>query len=166
MGLNVTTVSITLALVQVGAIVGRLWSGRWTDRRNNRGVFLKACALLCALAFLGLSLAVSLVGTALAAATVILPIAVLAAGVVASIWHGVAYAELANVAGVQRAGTALAMGNTGVFLVLFATPIAASAAVSHWGWSSLWALCALCALAAAVLFPGTARRSLAVTAAP
>lgn len=165
-GLKVTTVSIVLALVQLGAIVGRLWSGRWTDRMNNRRVFLKACALFSALAFLGLSLAVLLLGTALAAATVVLPIAVLAAGVVASIWHGVAYAELATVAGIQRAGTALAMGNTGVFLVLFVTPIAASAAVSHWGWSSLWALCALCALAAAALFPGTARRSHTVTAAP
>lgn len=166
LGVGAMTVSIILALVQVGAIVGRLWSGRWTDRRNNRRAFLKGCAVLSALTFVGLGIAVPLLDSSPVAAALLLPAAVLVAGVMASVWHGVAYAELAAVAGIQRAGTALAMGNTGVFLVLFATPVAATAAVSHWGWGMLWGLCGGCALAAAALFPAVSGRSRTLAATP
>jgi MFS family permease len=68
-------------------------------------------------------------------------------------------------AGAERCGTALAMGNTGVFLVLFGTPLVASALVTHWGWGTLWLACALCGLAAAGLFPRVVRASLAKEAA-
>ena len=71
--------------------------------------------------------------------------------------HGVGYAELATQAGAERSGTALAMGNTGVFLVLFGTPIVASALVAHWGWGTLWLGCAVCGVAAAALFPRVVR---------
>ena len=152
-GLNVTAISLILALVQIGAIIGRLWSGRWTDRHNNRRAYLKVCARLSALAFLALSIAVIAFAKTPSMANIALPITLLVAGIMVSVWHGVAYAELATLAGTQRSGTALAMGNTGVFLVLFLTPVAASATVSLWGWGSLWALCALCALVAAGLFP-------------
>lgn len=152
LALNATTTSLALALVQAGAIIGRLWSGRWTDRHNNRLAYLKACALLSALAFLALSVAVSALGQTPSIASVVLPATLLAAGIMVSVWHGVAYAELATLAGTQRSGTALAMGNTGAFLMLFLTPVVASAAVSHYGWAMLWALCAFCALIAASLF--------------
>ncbi|MGI4839949.1 MAG: MFS transporter [Janthinobacterium lividum] len=156
-GLQVTTVSIILAVVQLGAIVGRLWSGRWTDRHNNRRPYLKGCALFTALAFTGLSGAVHWLTVPSSLASVVLPVALLLAGVMTSIWHGVGYAELATQAGAERSGTALAMGNTGVFLVLFGTPIVASALVAHWGWGTLWLGCAVCGVAAAGLFPRVVR---------
>ena len=81
-----------------------------------------------------------------------LPVVLIVAGTLVSIWHGVAYAELATLAGAQRSGTAIAMGNSGAFLGLFLAPLVASAAVSQWGWGALWALCAVCALVAALLF--------------
>ncbi|MDI9653789.1 MFS transporter, partial [Burkholderia cenocepacia] len=44
------------------------------------------------------------------------------AGICVSAWHGVAYTELATLAGANHAGTALGMANTIVYLGLFATP--------------------------------------------
>lgn len=152
LGLGITTVSIILALVQVGAVVGRLWSGRWTDRHNNRDAYLKGCALATAAAFALLGLAAHWLPGGSGLTQGLLALLMLLAGVTTSIWHGVGYAQLATRAGAQRSGTALAMGNTGVFLVLFATPIVAAATVSHWGWGWLWGLCALCGLVAARLF--------------
>ena len=151
-GLSVATASLVLAVIQAGAIVGRLWSGHWTDQRNNRPTFLKACALFSAAAFLGLSIASGVLPMPCALASVVLPVVLIVAGTLVSIWHGVAYAELATLAGAQRSGTAIAMGNSGAFLGLFLAPLVASAAVSQWGWGALWALCALCALVAALLF--------------
>ena len=121
---------------------------------------------MSALTFVGVGIAVPLLDSSPVAAALLLPAAVLVAGVMASVWHGVAYAELAAVAGIQRAGTALAMGNTGVFLVLFATPVAATAAVGHWGWGMFWGLCGVCALVAAALFPAVSGRSRTVAATP
>ena len=163
LGLSVTTVSLVLVLIQIGAVIGRLWSGHWTDRLNNRRAYLKGCAFFCAAAFAGLSIAASMLETPSLLASITLPVAVILAGIVVSIWHGVAYAELATLAGAQRSGTALSMGNSGVFLGLFLTPIAASATVSHWGWGTLWALCAVCGLIAAGLFAQASGKVTALT---
>ncbi|UNO25988.1 MULTISPECIES: hypothetical protein [Pseudomonas syringae group] len=67
--------------------------------------------------------------------------------------RGVAYTELATLAGASRAGTALAMGNTCVFVVLFATPIAASSLMTHFSWGVVWLAAAFCALLTVPLFP-------------
>ncbi|MFX7816484.1 MFS transporter, partial [Acinetobacter baumannii] len=45
-------ISVLLTLVQVGAAVARIASGRWTDRRGQRRPYLRACALGSALLFL------------------------------------------------------------------------------------------------------------------
>ncbi|MFO2462767.1 MFS transporter [Pseudomonas sp. 15FMM2] len=42
--LSISLVSATLAAIQIGAIVSRIWSGHWTDKHNNRRGYLKACA--------------------------------------------------------------------------------------------------------------------------
>ena len=151
-GLSVTTASLILALIQAGAIVGRLWSGHWTDRRNNRRAYLKGCAVFSAGAFWALCIATCVLPIPSTVASVALTFALILAGTLVSIWHGVAYAELGTLAGARRSGTAIAMGNCGAFLGLFLTPIAASTIVSHWGWGALWVVCAVCALAAAALF--------------
>ncbi|MCF6620861.1 hypothetical protein IHV43_26925, partial [Escherichia coli] len=57
--INITLVSATLAVIQIGAIVSRIWSGRWTDKNKNRRSYLKACAWLSTLTFLALSGTVS-----------------------------------------------------------------------------------------------------------
>jgi hypothetical protein len=74
-------------------------------------------------------------------------------GLCASAWHGVAFTELATLAGTQRAGTALAMGNTGAFMTLFVTPLTIPLLLSAGSWPAVWAAASLCALAAIPVFP-------------
>lgn len=155
--LNITLVSATLAVIQVGAIVSRIWSGRWTDKNKNRRSYLKACAWLSTVTFLLLGVTVSAtsfygMGESPLASALIIGVMVVA-GISVSAWHGVAYTELATLAGASRAGTALAMGNTCVFVVLFATPIAASALMTHFSWGTVWLAAAFCALLTVPLFP-------------
>lgn len=156
-GVDIAVVSATLAVIQAGSIVSRLWSGRWTDKHNNRRSYLKTCAWLSAFTFLVLGVTVGVLSanglnTSPFAAWLIIA-AMIVAGITVSAWHGVAYTELATLAGASRAGTALAMGNTCVFVVLFLTPIAASALMSHLSWAAVWLAAAGCALAAVPLFP-------------
>lgn len=155
--LNITLVSATLAVIQIGAIVSRIWSGHWTDKNKNRRSYLKTCAWLSAVTFLLLGTTVSVASafgmseTPLASALIIGVMVV--AGISVSAWHGVAYTELATLAGTNRAGTALAMGNTCVFVVLFATPIIASVLMTYFSWSTVWLSAAFCALLTVPLFP-------------
>lgn len=155
--LNITLVSAILAVIQIGAIVSRIWSGHWTDKNKNRRSYLKTCAWLSAVTFLLLGTTVSVASsfgmseTPLASALIIGVMVV--AGISVSAWHGVAYTELATLAGTNRAGTALAMGNTCVFVVLFATPIIASVLMTYFSWSTVWLSAAFCALLTVLLFP-------------
>jgi hypothetical protein len=77
-------------------------------------------------------------------------------GVSASAWHGVAFTELATLAGTRRAGTALAMGNTFAFLTLFVTPLTIPLLLSAGSWPLVWAVGSACALIALPVFPRTA----------
>lgn len=153
---DIAVVSAVLAIIQVGAIIGRIWSGRWTDRHRNRLSYLTMCAWLSALSFLTLGLTVSAINasglntSAYAMALIIL--VMVAAGICVSVWHGVAYTELASLAGASRAGTALAMGNTAVFVALFLTPVTVSVLLSQTSWCGVWLAAASCALATVPMF--------------
>ncbi|MFP1813066.1 MFS transporter [Lonsdalea quercina] len=159
--IDVVLVSICLAVIQVGAMISRIWSGRWTDKNKNRKNYLQICTLLSIAAFFLLSVLVwfwptlphGRANAALLAALFIL------SGVVVSAWHGVAYTELASMAGAKRAGTALAMGNTSVFVVMFITPIAIPWLQTHFSWSSVWLASALCAIVAQSFFPKVQKKS-------
>ncbi|MFH7445148.1 MFS transporter, partial [Pseudomonas syringae pv. tagetis] len=50
----ITLISTTLAIIQIGAIVIRIWSGRWTDKNKYRLIYLNSCAWLMTLTFLAL----------------------------------------------------------------------------------------------------------------
>ena len=144
-------ITATMVFVQVGAMVMRVWSGRWTDRRRNRPAYLRACSGLSVLLFAGLALLV-LLGGAHAADSSALRIALIvllgASGVCVSAWHGVAYTELATLAGAARAGTALGMANTSVFLVCFVTPFSIPHLMALQGWPLVWLAASACALVA------------------
>ena len=144
-------VTATMVFTQIGAMVMRVWSGRWTDRRRNRPAYLRACSLLSAGLFAALAALVLAAGTpaadawALRAALVVL---LGACGVCVSAWHGVAYTELATLAGAARAGTALGMANTSVFLVCFVTPFSIPHLLTLQGWTLVWLAASACALVA------------------
>lgn len=144
-------VTATMVFTQIGAMVMRVWSGRWTDRRRNRPAYLRVCSLLSAGLFAALAALVLAAGTpaadawALRAALVVL---LGACGVCVSAWHGVAYTELATLAGAARSGTALGMANTGVFLVCFVTPFSIPHLLTLQGWTLVWLAASACALLA------------------
>lgn len=145
------TITAAMVAVQVGAMVTRVWSGRWTDRRRNRPAYLRACSGLSVLLFLALAL-LALAGGAHAADAPALRLALVlllaACGICVSAWHGVAYTELATLAGAARAGTALGMANTSVFLVCFVTPSSIPHLLALQGWPLVWLAASACALVA------------------
>ena len=138
-GLGLGHISAAMALVQLGAMGLRIWSGRWTDRRGNRPRFLRACALFSAGAFLALS-ALTLVASNTHPWGLGWPLCSLLvlSGLIVSAWHGVAYAELGTRAGAAQSGTALGMANTSVFVVCFLTPLVIPHLLALQGWPLVW----------------------------
>ena len=150
---GVLLISATMAALQAGAAIARVWSGGWTDRRGNRRAYMRACCLITAGLFAVLALATVVAGAHFAASTAVLTVLILLGGVSASAWHGVAFTELATLAGTRRAGTALAMGNTFAFSTLFLTPLVIPLLLSVGSWPLVWALASACALIALPVFP-------------
>jgi MFS family permease len=153
---GVLAISVTMAAVQTGAAIARVSSGAWTDRRGNRRAYMRACSVLTAVLFALLALVTGLADMHHAALTAVLALMIVVGGVSASAWHGVAFTELATRAGTSRAGTALAMGNTCVFLTLFVTPLAIPPLLSLGSWPMVWAVASACALIALPVFPRAA----------
>ncbi|CAB3801866.1 MFS transporter [Paraburkholderia fynbosensis] len=162
---GVLAISVTMAAVQTGAAIARVWSGSWTDRRGNRRAYMRACSLLTAMLFASLALATGLAGPHHTAITTLFALMVVLGGVSASAWHGVAFTELATLAGTNRAGTALAIGNTCVFLTLFLTPLGIPPLLSVGSWPMVWAVASACALLALPVFPRAMPRSRAAAGA-
>jgi len=146
--------SISLVAIQLGAMVSRIWSGHWTDKNKNRKRYLKTCSILSIAAFLVLACSGSMLSEFPPhLATTFLIIIFIISGVLISAWHGVAYTELAAMAGSKYVGTALAMGNTLVFIVLFLTPLIVPYLATHFSWTSVWSVATFCAIYSYVSFP-------------
>lgn len=158
-------ITAAMVAVQVGAMVMRVWSGRWTDRRRNRPAYLRGCALLSLLLFAALG-ALTLSGamaTQTSAGRIGLLVLLTLAGISVSAWHGVAYTELATLAGAARAGTALGMANTSVFLFCFVTPLLIPHLLTLQGWPLVWFVAGGCALAAMpLMLPARVRQGQAI----
>ncbi|MEN5166614.1 MFS transporter [Achromobacter kerstersii] len=152
---GISTLTAVMVAVQLGAMVARIAAGRWTDRHGNRRAFLRRCVQLSFVLFAALgALAWAINDTASAPLAVTAVACLLAvAGICASAWHGVAYTELATLAGAKRAGTALGLANTCVYLGLFLTPLAIAHGVAASSWPLVWAVAGLCMLAALPLLP-------------
>jgi len=146
------TTTVTMVSVQVGAMGMRVWSGRWTDRRRNRPGFMRACTALCIVLFAAMA-AFSWWGAAAdaghgGALRIALVILLGATGICVSAWHGVAYTELATLVGPSRAGTALGMANTSVFIFMFLAPVLVPRLLALQGWPWVWLAGSACALVA------------------
>ncbi|MGN8191645.1 MFS transporter [Burkholderia sp. 22088] len=147
--LGLAGISAAMVVLQLGAMVMRVWSGRHTDRHGNRRAYLRGSVLVAAGSFTLLSAATA--GSPHVPLAAIVAILVFA-GVCVSAWHGVAYTELATLAGANHAGTALGMANTVVYLGLFATPLAIPPLLAVSSWSVVWLAAALVAGATYPLF--------------
>ncbi|MDX8539122.1 MFS transporter [Mesorhizobium sp. M4B.F.Ca.ET.215.01.1.1] len=150
-GLGTLATSASLAAVQTGAMVMRVWSGRYTDRHGNRRPFLRLCSALSALAFAVLWLLV-LTAAGRPALMAALPVVLVVAGIAVSTWHGVAYTELATLAGPGHVGTALSLANSFVFVGFCLVPIAIPGLLHLWAWPGVWLAAAGCALIAWPIF--------------
>ncbi|VWB74336.1 MFS transporter permease [Burkholderia pseudomultivorans] len=148
--LDLAAISAAMVALQLGAMAMRVWSGRYTDRHGNRRAYLRGSVLVAAGAFALLAAATA--GSPRVPLAAIVAILVFA-GICVSAWHGVAYTELATLAGANHAGTALGMANTIVYLGLFATPLAIPPLLAASSWSAVWLAAALCAAATWPLFP-------------
>jgi len=153
--LGTAGISATMASVQIGAMIMRVWSGRYTDRRGNRRAYLRGSTLVAAATFAVLAAIVEF-GHAESVAPIVGVIVI--AGVCISAWHGVAYAELATLAGPARAGTALGMANTVVYLGLFLVPIVLARLLAASSWTLVWFVAGLIPLVVYPLFPRPVRR--------
>ncbi|AZS78986.1 MFS transporter [Achromobacter spanius] len=160
---GIGTLTAVMVAVQLGAMVARIASGRWTDRHGNRRAYLRRCAQFSFLLFAGLGAVAWAVSGAPTAAGAVFAMAGLlaAAGICASAWHGVAYTELATLAGAARTGTALGMANSCVYLGLFLTPLAIPHVVAASSWPAAWVLAGVLMLAALPLLPRPALRQAA-----
>jgi len=167
---GLATITATMVFTQVGAMVMRVWSGRRTDRRRNRPAYLRACSALSVALFAALAVLVMAAGPHTAdslALRIALVVLLGVSGVCVSAWHGVAYTELATLAGAARAGTALGMANTSVFLVCFVTPFSIPHLLAFQGWPMVWLAASTCALVAMPLLvprPAASDQKLAKTA--
>ncbi|MBB3179195.1 MFS transporter [Variovorax sp. Sphag1AA] len=153
-------ITATMVGLQLGAMAMRVWSGRWTDRRQNRPAYLRACSVLSAVLFAALGLTTHFVSDATVASLAtqtLLVLLVLACGVCVSAWHGVGYTELATLSGPARAGTALGMANTSVFVVCFITPWSIPHLLAWRDWPMVWFTAAACSLIALPLLANVSR---------
>jgi MFS family permease len=146
--------SLTILAVQVGGATARVWSGRWTDRRANRRPYVRGVGVITAVAFGGAAVLVH-------APTIVVAIALVVGGLLASAWHGVAYTEIASMAGADRAGTALGLENTTVFAAAFLTPVLIPVLLGVTSWPVVWLAAGICSLLAVPLAPRAIRPALA-----
>lgn len=159
---SIAATTAAMVALQGGAMATRVWSGRWTDRHGNRRRYLRFCAALSALAFALLAGVVLSLAQLPARPSYAMPVLVTLlalCGICVSAWHGVAYTELATLAGSRHAGTALGMANTSVFAVCFVTPLAIPYLLACVSWPGVWLAGTGCALLAFQLFPRPASRN-------
>lgn len=152
---GLAAISACMVTVQLGAAAMRIWSGRWTDRRGNRRGYLRACSLLGALIFALLAL-MAAAGSASpqmpAWMNAAIVVTLVAGGICVSAWHGVAYTELATLAGADHVGTALGLGNSFVFLMFFLTAQAVPVLLAWQSWPAVWLAGSACAMLAWPVF--------------
>ena len=148
---GVMAISATMGAIQLGAMAMRVWSGRHTDRRGNRRAYLRGSVIVASMSFVVLAAAIA---SGAARAPLLLSTMLVFAGICVSAWHGVAYTELATLAGTARAGTALGMANTAVYAGFFVTPLVIPQVLAISSWPVVWLAAGACASLAWLLFPG------------
>ncbi|GGK88328.1 MFS transporter [Planomonospora parontospora subsp. parontospora] len=149
-GAGVALASLTVLIAQLGGGAARIWTGRHSDRHGDRHggrrTLIRGIGTLTAVAMAGAAV--------LTHAPTPLTVAALAlGGLLANAWHGVAYTEIAAMAGADRAGTALGLEGTTVFAAAFLTPLLIPVVLDAASWQAVWALAAAAPLLAVPLVP-------------
>ncbi|CCH35430.1 Permease, MFS-type [Saccharothrix espanaensis DSM 44229] len=148
-GVAVGTAAALLAVSQVLGGLGRLGTGAWSDRTQDRITPLKTMSVAIAAGF---ALTAALVDQA---PTPVLAVALIATAALALAWNGLALTATAELAPEGRSGTALGMQNTANYLSATITPPVASWLAATTGWPTALLLAALAAATARVLLTRT-----------
>ncbi|WP_204358656.1 MFS transporter [Streptosporangium sp. 'caverna'] len=146
--------SLVVLVAQLGGAAARVWSGRYTDRHGNRRGYFRATGALS-----GVAIACAAVLTLAGAPVLLVASALAVGGVLANAWHGVAYTEIATMAGAGRAGAALGLEGTTLFTVGFVVPLVIPVLLDRSSWTVVWAVAAAAPLLGVPLAPGRAPRS-------
>jgi sugar phosphate permease len=127
-----------LATVQLGGAAARVLAGRWSDRRGVRIAPMRELALAGTVLFA--------ITAALAdgPAALLLPVLIVT-GVVSMSSNGLAFTATGEIAGQARAGTAMGMQNTALFVAGAIAPVCFGAIAEHVGWPAGFAVLALLA---------------------
>jgi sugar phosphate permease len=134
--LSAHSAAALLAGINVAGIGARIAAGRWSDRRGTR---------LAPLRVIGLAL---VAGTAVVAALVDAPLAVLlpalaVAGVLGLAWNGLSFTAAAEAAGPARSGAALGFQQTALGVMVALVPPGFAAVVAASSWRVAFALAAV-----------------------
>jgi sugar phosphate permease len=134
--LSAHSAAALLAGINVAGIGARIAAGRWSDRRGTR---------LAPLRVIGLAL---VAGTAVVAALVDAPLAVLlpalaVAGVLGLAWNGLSFTAAAEAAGPARSGAALGFQQTALGVMVALVPPGFAAVVAASSWRVAFALAAI-----------------------
>ena len=152
-GFGLMGTSAAMVAYQCGSAVARVGSGYWTDRCRNRRAFLRGCAVVSVVSLATLAGATWLSGAGLLTAPPLIWGIAVIGGVIASCWHGVAFTELAVLAGPSRVGTALGLGNTFAFGSYFLTPLLVTAVLQNGNWVWAWGAVAMITAVSLCLLP-------------
>lgn len=150
-GAGAAAAAVAVVTAQLGGGALRIWTGRRSDRGGDRRTYIRVIGVVAAVAMAAVAVLTH-------APTPVAVLALAAAGVAANAWHGVAYTEVAVLAGADRAGTALGLAGTTIFAAGFLTPLLLPVLHGATSWPVVWAAAALAALAAVPLTPGARHR--------
>lgn len=144
--LSIKATALAIVTTQIIGGATRVILGWCSDRfLPNRIRTIRIMGFAAALVFA----AVALLGNG---SVTLVTILLVIGGTLGTSWHGVAYAEIAEMAGKDRSATALGMENTMVFVGAFIIPIVIAATL-RWGWQISWWVVTVTCLAAALILP-------------
>ena len=135
-GLSTGVAAGGLATLQLLGAAARIVAGRRSDREGLRIPLLRRIAAADALLLAACALLTTAPGALL------YPV-LLAAGITAMCWNGLAFTAAAEIAGRRRAGTAMSLQNTIVAIGGTIAPTAFGALVHGAGWGTAYAAAAL-----------------------
>jgi MFS family permease len=139
-GVEAETAAAGLAAIQIGGALARLWAGRRSDLIGRR---------IAPVRRIGVATAAGVAATALLAdapLVVLVPV-LLAAGIVAMSWNGLAFTATAEISGRDRAGTAIGLQQTVMRGLSAGAGIGFGALVAATSWPAAFALLAVLPLA-------------------
>ena len=143
-GLGAGAAAASLGVIQIGGALARLQAGHQSDRMGRRIILLRRHAL---------GMGILLLATAALAGAPLLVLApvLLAAGILTMSWNGLSFTAAAEMAGRERAGTALGLQGTIMRVVSAGAGVGFGAMVAATSWPAAFSLLALLPLTGWVL---------------